>query len=101
MQRKKRKEVPALEPSDASRCIRVQTPKSRIIYKLQRCARPTCDTQGDLRQGPHHKTLVCYGTLKNLKEESNTEKEEGIIAKKDTQVVVEKKLEEVDLSTDP
>ena len=33
------------------------------------------------------------------KEESNTEKDEGIIAKEDTQVAAEERLEEVDLET--
>ena len=33
------------------------------------------------------------------KEESNTEKDEGIIAEEDTQVAAEERLEEVDLET--
>ena len=36
-----------------------------------------------------------------MEEESNREKKKGIIAKKDTQVATEEKLEEVDLGTDP
>ena len=34
MQIKERKDAPALESSDAPRCVRVQTPDDRIINKL-------------------------------------------------------------------
>ena len=36
-----------------------------------------------------------------MEEERNAKEEEGIVAKKDTQIVAEEKLEEVDLGSDP
>ena len=45
--------------------------------------------------------MVCCVTQESSEEESNTEKEEGLTAEKDTQVIAEEKLEEVDLDIDP
>ena len=53
------------------------------------------------RQGPEHKSLVCCVTQESSEEESNTKKKEGITAEKDTHVIAEEKLEEVDLDIDP
>jgi len=60
MRRKKRREAPTSESSDMPQCVRVRTSEGRIVYKLWRCARPTCSTRGDPRQGSQHKNLVCY-----------------------------------------
>ena len=84
MWKRKRKEASALESSDTSRCVRVQTLDGRIVYKLWWCAWPTCNVQGGPKQGPHHKSLVCYVAQENSEEESNTKKEEKITAKKGT-----------------
>ena len=43
---------------------------------------------------------MCYVAQENLEEERNAKEEEGIVAKKDTQIVAEEKLEEIDLGTD-
>ena len=53
------------------------------------------------RQRLEHKSLVCCVTQESSEEESNTEKEEGITTEKDTPVIAEEKLEEVDLDIDP
>ena len=45
--------------------------------------------------------MVCCVTQESSEEESNTKKKEGITAEKDTQVIAEEKLEEVDLDIDP
>ena len=42
-QKKKRKEAPTVELDDTLQCVRVRGLDGRIIYKLRRCTRPTCD----------------------------------------------------------
>ena len=101
LRKRKRKEAPTLEPDSTPRCVKVQAPDSKIIYKLLRCAGPTCGTQGGPREGPQHKTLVCYVAQERSREESNTKGEKRITTEKEVQVMVEQKLEEIDLGTDP
>ena len=60
---------------------------------------PTCSTWGGPEQGTQHKNLVSYMAQENSEEESNTENEKEVTAKKDTLVTTKEKLEEVDLGT--
>ena len=55
--------------------------------------------QAGPRQKWQHKSLVCCMTQEGSGEESNEEKEEEIAAEKDVQVMVEEKLEEIDLGS--
>ena len=57
--------------------------------------------QGGPRGEPQHKTLVYYVAQDGLGEESDMENEKEIVAEKDVQVMVEEKLEEIDLGTNP
>ena len=62
---------------------------------------PTCGTQGGPREGPQHKTLVCYVAQERSREESNTEGEKRIMTEKEVQETAEEKLEEIKLGMDP
>ena len=66
-----------------------------------RCVGPTCGTQGGPREKLQHKTLVYYVAQESSGEESNTKGEKRITTEKEVQVMVEQKLEEIDLGTDP
>ena len=76
-------------------------PDYRIVYLLWRCAGPTYSTQGGPRRGSQHKSLMCSVAQENSEEESNTENEREVAAKKDVQVMAEEKLEEINLGTNP
>ena len=89
MRRKKRKEASTSESSDMPRWVRVWTPDGRIVYKLWRCTGPTCSMRGGLEQRSLYKSLMCYVT------------QEEVTVEKDTQIVAEEKLEEVNLGIDP
>ena len=99
MWRKKRKEAPTSKLSGMPRCARIRTPDGRIVYKLWRCTRPTCNTQGGLGWGSQHKSLMCCVAQENSKEESDAESERMVATEKDAQVTTEEKLEEIDLGT--
>ena len=78
-QKKKRKEAPDTESDDTPQCVRVRGP----------------------RQECHHKSLVCCVAQESSGEESNEEKDEEVVAEKDVLVMVEEKLEEINLGFDP
>ena len=53
------------------------------------------------KQEWQHKSLVCYVAQECSEEESDVEKEEEVVAKKDVQVTTEERLEEIDLASNP
>ena len=60
---------------------------------------PTSEIQAGPTQEGQRKSLACCVAQKSSGEESNKEKDEKIVAEKEVQVVVEEKLEEVDLGS--
>ena len=101
MRWKKRKNAPTSELSGTPRYVQIRTPDGRIVYKLWRCAGPTCNTQGGPRRGLQHKSIVCCVVQENSEEESDAESEKEVVAQKDAQVTTKEKLEEIDLGTNP
>ena len=97
--KKKRKEAPAVELDDTPQCVRVRGPDGRIVYKLWRRVGPTSEIQASPTQVGQRKSLACCVAQESSWEESNKEKDEKIVAKKEVQVVAEEELKEVDLGS--
>ena len=61
---------------------------------------PMSEIQAGPKQEWQHKSLVCCVAQESSEEESNEEKDEEVMVEKDVQVVVEEKLEEINLGSD-
>ena len=85
--KKKRKEAFVVESNDTPQYVKVRGLDGRIVYKLWGCTGPMSKIQAGPTQDWQHKSLACYVAQEGSREESNEEKYEKIVAKKEVQVV--------------